>query len=190
MDHLSHSCWWSSSYFVRLHDRYCQLCYKYTFANISFFKQLNFDIFHPLLYYLNYINLPSHQWCCSGVFVINFGHFSHFSDVSIVDFEQVNAGWVVALISQCSHLFFFPLFSMSYSNFIASVEFLWQGRSFVLIIKIIVNLTRKVPKTFSYRVLRYQYIVFAMVYLVSGLLKCKENQNSIFKVDFKMIEHN
>ena len=79
---------------------------------------------------------------------------------------------------------------MSYSNFIASVEFLWQGRSFVLIIKIIVNLTRKVPKTFSYRVLRYQYIVFAMVYLVSGLLKCKENQNSIFKVDFKMIEHN
>ena len=31
------------------------------------------------------------QWRRSGVFIVNFEHISHLSNVSIVDFEQVNA---------------------------------------------------------------------------------------------------
>ena len=34
------------------------------------------------------------QWLRSGVFIVNFKQISHnFSGVSIVDFEQLNAGW-------------------------------------------------------------------------------------------------
>ena len=34
------------------------------------------------------------RWCRFGGFIVNFEHISHlFSTVSIVNFEQVNAGW-------------------------------------------------------------------------------------------------
>ena len=36
------------------------------------------------------------QWRRSGVFIVNFEHiFTLFPSVSIVDFEQVNVGWVI-----------------------------------------------------------------------------------------------
>ena len=36
------------------------------------------------------------QCCCSSVFIVNIlTYFTFYSDVSIVDFEQVNAGWEV-----------------------------------------------------------------------------------------------
>ena len=31
---------------------------------------------------------------CSKLTSFNFGDFTHCSDVSVVDFEQVNTGWV------------------------------------------------------------------------------------------------
>ena len=34
------------------------------------------------------------HWCRSGVFIVNFEHFARFSNVSIVNFEQVNVSWV------------------------------------------------------------------------------------------------
>ena len=34
------------------------------------------------------------QWRHSGVFIVNFKHFTPFSSVSIVDFEQVNVSWI------------------------------------------------------------------------------------------------
>ena len=34
-----------------------------------------------------------HQWCRSGVFVVNFEHISHLVQGFHVDFEQVNARW-------------------------------------------------------------------------------------------------
>ena len=33
-------------------------------------------------------------WCLSDIFIVNFEHFITFSNVSIVDFEQVNVSWV------------------------------------------------------------------------------------------------
>ena len=33
------------------------------------------------------------HWCCSGVFIVNFEHFTPCSSVSIVNFEKVNADW-------------------------------------------------------------------------------------------------
>ena len=37
----------------------------------------------------------SSKLTCSSVFIVNFEHISPFSIVSIVDFEQRNASWVV-----------------------------------------------------------------------------------------------
>ena len=38
------------------------------------------------------------QWLGSGVFIVNFEHISHLVlVVSIVNFEQVNAGWAFSL---------------------------------------------------------------------------------------------
>ena len=34
------------------------------------------------------------HWRCSGVFIVNF---EPFSSVSLVDFEQVNVGWIIIL---------------------------------------------------------------------------------------------
>ena len=34
------------------------------------------------------------QWRCSGVLSINFGQTPHYSGISSVEFEKVNAGWV------------------------------------------------------------------------------------------------
>ena len=34
------------------------------------------------------------HWCCSGVFFINFEHTSHIVLVFIVNFEEVDSGWV------------------------------------------------------------------------------------------------
>ena len=37
-----------------------------------------------------------HQWCRSGIFIVNFLiYFTPFSSVSVVNFEQLNAGWVI-----------------------------------------------------------------------------------------------
>ena len=33
------------------------------------------------------------QWSCSDVFFNNFEHISHLANVSLVNFEQANAGW-------------------------------------------------------------------------------------------------
>ena len=40
------------------------------------------------------------QWRRSGAFIVNFDHISHppCSSVSIVNFEQVNVGWISAAI--------------------------------------------------------------------------------------------
>ena len=39
------------------------------------------------------------HWRCSGVFIVNFEHIhTLFYSVSIVDFEQVIAGWVIELL--------------------------------------------------------------------------------------------
>ena len=39
------------------------------------------------------------QWRRSGIFIVNFEHnFTPFSTVSIVNFEQVNAGWDISKI--------------------------------------------------------------------------------------------
>ena len=42
------------------------------------------------------------HWCCSGVFIVNFKHFIHFSSVSILDFKQVNVSWVNVKLKICS----------------------------------------------------------------------------------------
>ena len=48
------------------------------------------------------------QWRCFGGFIVNFEHISHLcSSVSIVNFEQVNAGWdkdVYAIVSDVAFL--------------------------------------------------------------------------------------
>ena len=42
------------------------------------------------------IKIPErHHWRHSGVFIVNFEQISH--NVSIVDFELVNVGWVVTI---------------------------------------------------------------------------------------------
>ena len=42
--------------------------------------------------------------CCSGVFIVSFEHISHLVLVSIVNFEQVNAGWGTRRIHQLNFL--------------------------------------------------------------------------------------
>ena len=50
------------------------------------------------------INMPERrQWRCSGIFIVNVEHISLCSNVSIVNFEQINAAWVIAL-SSCFRL--------------------------------------------------------------------------------------
>ena len=44
------------------------------------------------------------QWGCSGVFIVSFEHISHLVLVSIVNFEQVNAGWGTRRIHQLNFL--------------------------------------------------------------------------------------
>ena len=40
------------------------------------------------------IKIPERpHWRLSGIFIVNFEHISHLASVSIVNFEQVNAGW-------------------------------------------------------------------------------------------------
>ena len=49
------------------------------------------------------------QWCCSGVFINNFEHISHLVCFSFVNFEQLNAGWVIFIqlrpCNQCRGIF-------------------------------------------------------------------------------------
>ena len=41
------------------------------------------------------INIPKQrQWRRSGVFIVNFERISHLSGASVVNFEDVIAGWV------------------------------------------------------------------------------------------------
>ena len=44
------------------------------------------------------IKIPERRhWCRFGIFIGNFEHISHLSpSISIANFEQVNAGWVVS----------------------------------------------------------------------------------------------
>ena len=39
------------------------------------------------------------HWHRSGVFILNFEYFTHCSGVSIVDFEQVNVGWIFLVLA-------------------------------------------------------------------------------------------
>ena len=42
------------------------------------------------------IKIPEQcHWCCSGVFIVKFKHISPYSSVSIVNFEEVYAGWEI-----------------------------------------------------------------------------------------------
>ena len=42
------------------------------------------------------------QWCCFGVFIVNFEHILHLGcSVSIVNFEHVIAGWVTHVFQRC-----------------------------------------------------------------------------------------
>ena len=41
-----------------------------------------------------------HQWRRSDTLIVNFKQISHSSGVSIVDFEQVNAGSVCSVIAE------------------------------------------------------------------------------------------
>ena len=58
---------------------------------------------HSLTFFWNYWLLKMllkhikerRQWRRSVIFIFNFEQISHCSGVSIIDFEQVNAGWVV-----------------------------------------------------------------------------------------------
>ena len=44
-----------------------------------------------------------HHWRRFGVFIVNFEHISHLcSSVSIVNFEQVNDGWVLIVVFENS----------------------------------------------------------------------------------------
>ena len=49
------------------------------------------------------IKIPEQRQCRgSGIFIVNFEHISHL--VSIVNFEQVNAGWVRAVKAILSYV--------------------------------------------------------------------------------------
>ena len=51
------------------------------------------SLFCPLVPAGNY-TFKVNKWRRFGVFIVNFEHISHLcSSVSIVNFEQVNAGW-------------------------------------------------------------------------------------------------
>ena len=47
--------------------------------------------------------LERRQRRCSGVFIVNFEHFTSFSSAPIVDYELVNVSWVIYEFSK-SHL--------------------------------------------------------------------------------------
>ena len=42
---------------------------------------------------VKYVQSSRRQCRRSGVFIVNFEHISHLVLVSVVNFEQVNAGW-------------------------------------------------------------------------------------------------
>ena len=44
------------------------------------------------------IKIPEgRQWRRSGIFIVNFEHISFCSSVSILNFEQINAYWVIII---------------------------------------------------------------------------------------------
>ena len=46
-----------------------------------------------------------HHWRRSGVFIVNYGtYFTPYSSVSIINFEQVNAGWAIFTKEKCGCL--------------------------------------------------------------------------------------
>ena len=59
--------------------------------------------------------LEQRHWCRSDVFIVNFEHFTPCSSVSIVNFEQVNAGLIIAerLLLE-SYLLILLLFNFQY----------------------------------------------------------------------------
>ena len=75
------------------------------------------------MFKVNYKATKTTPWCRFGDFIVNYEHISHrCSSVSIVNFKQVNAGWVIVCFYMClknastEHLppYFFsePLWSM------------------------------------------------------------------------------
>ena len=75
------------------------------------------------IFKVNYKATKTTPWCRFGGFIVNYEHISHLcSSVSIVNFKQVNAGWVIVCFYIClknastEHLppYFFsePLWSM------------------------------------------------------------------------------
>ena len=52
------------------------------------------------------VKYVQNYWRCSGAFIVNFEHIPHFvSSVSIINFEQVDASWVVVKLT----LFYFSI---------------------------------------------------------------------------------
>ena len=70
------------------------ICSELTIGTLGV-RYVNCEIFHNVcnMFKVNIKDIGVTLMGCSGVFIINFEHISHL--VSIVNFEQVNAGWVI-----------------------------------------------------------------------------------------------
>ena len=54
------------------------------------------------MFKVNYKATKTTPWCRFGGFIVNYEHVSHLcSSVSIVNFKQVNAGWVIVCFYIC-----------------------------------------------------------------------------------------
>ena len=66
------------------------------------------------------IKTPKCHWRRFGVFIVNFEHISHlYSSASIVNFEQVNAGWVRAFSSNRTNILKTPNHIPTITNFLS-----------------------------------------------------------------------
>ena len=70
---------------------------------VLFFLRLRVSLYKLILKInvnnIKYSSSPSVSWRRSDVFIVNFEHISHLVLVSIVNFKQVNTGWVIIRIS-------------------------------------------------------------------------------------------
>ena len=90
----------------------------------------------PILYSLK---TQKNHWRCSGVFTVNFEHiFTPCFSVSIVNFEQINTGWV-DVFKTCSNIYDWVIFQNKFkakkhwifSQNKAVIDF-WQIRNYAL----------------------------------------------------------
>ena len=66
------------------------------------------------------IKTPKCHWHRFGVFIVNFEHISHlYSSVSIVNFEQVNTGWVRAFSRNRTNILKTPNHIPTITNFLS-----------------------------------------------------------------------